>query len=127
MAAGKSNMAYNIIHKIKKGYLYTHISGPESFEAALQFWRDLAKKAQAEQIRRFLIIDEVTGQLSTIEHLEISLFIVKYFIGKKIAYIDPKTETFNNNKFGENVVYNRGVLARVFPAEAEGLEWLLMS
>lgn len=120
-------MAYNIIHEAKNGYLYTHISGPESPEAALQFWRDLAKKAQAEQIGRFLIIDEVTGQLSTIEHLEISLFIVKHFIGKKIAYIDPKTETFDNNKFGENVVYNRGVLARVFHTQAEGLEWLLKS
>ena len=117
-------MSYKIIYTNKSGYLHVHISGPESFEAALHFWKELAGKAKAEQINRFLIVDEVSGQLTLLEHHNLSLIIARDFFGKIIAYIDPKTETFENNKFGEDVVYNRGVIAKVFRNEAEGIEWL---
>ncbi len=118
-------MLYTISYENRPGYLYAHISGPESYDAAVQFWEELAKKSETENINTFLIVDEVTGRLTTVELHGLSLRISKLFIGKTISFIDPKIDTFDDNKFGENVVYNRGVIAKVFRSEKEGLEWLM--
>ena len=50
--------------------------------------------------------------------------IAKLFLGKIIAYVDPKQETIEHNKFGETVVYKRGVVAKVFNSEPEAVEWI---
>ncbi len=40
-------------------------------------------------------------------------------------YVDPKEKTFEDNRFGETVVKNRGGDAKVFHPEMEAHEWLL--
>ena len=118
-------MSYSISYEKKHDYLYVHMSGPESLKSAEKFWEDLAEKSAAENHEKFLIIDEVDGRLSTTELHALSLKVAQLFRGKKIAYIDPKTETFDDNRFGENVVYNRGVNAKVFRSAEEGVNWLI--
>jgi len=117
-------MSYNISFEKEHEYLYVHMSGPESFEAAIKFWENLAQKSAAENFDKFLIVDEVEGRLTTTELHTLSLKVSQLFRGKKIAYIDPKNETFEDNRFGENVVYNRGVNAKVFRSADEGSIWL---
>jgi hypothetical protein len=115
---------YNTTYQIRPGFLHVHIAGSESFEAAVSFWKELAHKAQNEGHSAFLIVDEVEGKLDTNDIYELSLKVADLFLGATIAYIDPKEETFDANKFGEVVVRNRGVFATVFHNEAEGVEWL---
>ncbi len=115
---------YAITYEDRHDYLYVHMEGPESLSAAILFWEDLSEKAKEEGLKTFLIVDEVTGQLSQMEIFELSIRISCLFLGAKIAYVDPKEETFELNKFGGLVVLNRGVLAMVFKAEKEAVAWL---
>jgi len=117
-------MAYNLEFEQKEGYLRILMEGPESYANALRFWEDLHKKSQSEDLNKFLIVDKVTGNLSTTEIFFLSEKIAELFLGKIVAYVDPKEETYNHNKFGETVVYKRGVIAKVFNSEHEAVEWL---
>ena len=78
-----------------------------------------------EKLSHFMILDLVSGQLSTSDHFYISTTVAELFSGKTIAYIDPKKSTFTNNSFGGTVVTNRGATARVFTTESEAETWLL--
>jgi len=116
---------YEIVYEDRKGYLYVHISGPESFRAAVNFWMELENKLRTKNTVKIMVVDEVTGELDIMKHYEISTIVAEKFMEKKIAFIDPKKNTFELNKFGETVVNSRGGFARVFRSETEGLEWLL--
>ena len=115
---------YTVTYENRPGYLYVHMDGPESLEAAIRFWESLAFKAREEGIKAFLIVDEVVGQLEAMEIYKLSVAVADLFRGATIAYVDPKEDTFDANKFGEVVVRNRGVYATVFHSEAEAIEWL---
>jgi hypothetical protein len=115
---------YSISYEKKPGYLHVHIEGPETLKAAIQFWEDLAIKARKESHRKFLIVDEVEGKLDTSEVFDLSVKVSNLFAGAVIAYVDPKEDTFDANKFGEIVVRNRGVDATVFHSIPEAVAWL---
>jgi hypothetical protein len=121
----KIEQTYTILYDNRENYLYVHISGLESYEAAVSFWHELEKKTTKENIDKIIVVDEVSGRLNALKHYEISIIIANLFPGKKIAFVDPKQDTFELNKFGETVVFNRGGIALVCRSEAEGLEWLL--
>jgi len=118
-------MSYIVRFEPRQGYLYAHMSGPESFAEAVRFWQDLAFRGRSGRFSRFLVVDEVTGQLSTYEHYDISVTVAELFRGKRIAYVDPKTATYEKNAFGEKVVSSRGVIARIFRSEPDAAAWLL--
>ena len=115
---------YAVTYENRPGYLYVHIEGAESLQAAIRFWEDLSKKAKDEGLRTFLIVDEVTGALETTDVFKLSVKVANLFAGAMIAYVDPKEDTFDANKFGEIVVRNRGVYATVFHSEDEAIQWL---
>ena len=117
-------MAYNVRYEDREDYLYAHISGPESVQNAIGFFRELRAKADAEGYEAFLVVDEVSGHLDTNDTFHISKEIAKLHIGNTIAFVDPKEETFAANAFGGTVVSNRGVITRVFDNENEAIEWL---
>lgn len=118
-------MSYTISFENRSDYIYAHIEGKESYDEAVHFWEKLADEFQSEEIKKFLIVDKVTGRLSTIELYTLSIIVSDLFRGKTIAFIDSKDDTFEDNKFGETVIGNRGGTAKVFRSEDEGLEWLL--
>jgi len=117
-------MSYQIEFKNRSGYLYVHISGQESYSDALRFWETLHEKSVIDNLRKFLIVDEVTGRLSTGEIFALSKKIAEMFSGKVVAYVDPKPETFDANSFGETVVLNRGVDVKVFHSEKTAINWI---
>ena len=117
-------MSYKIALEERSGYLYVKLEGPESYSEALRFWRDLSERSRSTGLRKFLIVDEVRGKLSSSQIFTLSKKVAELFSGKVIAYVDPKEETFDANRFGETVVSNRGVVAKVFHSESEATEWL---
>jgi hypothetical protein len=117
-------MPYQVTYERRLGYLFVRMEGEESFAEAMRFWRDLSALAVAEGTTSFLIVDTVVGRLNIFEHFEISKLIASLFLGKRIAYVDPKDETFEANSFGETVVVNRGVTAKVFRTESDAHQWL---
>ncbi len=74
-----------------------------------------------------LVLDNVNGRLSTLELYEIGEFISELFLGKKIAFVDPKEDTYADNKFGETVILNRGGRVVLFQSAVEAEKWLLQT
>jgi hypothetical protein len=118
-------VAYILRYEYREGYLFVHMKGPESYDSACQFWKDLRKEGDARKYTRFLIVDEVTGVLNRAQVYRLSTEIAKIHFGNTIAYVDPKEETFDANAFGETVVNDQGgVNARLFKNETDAIEWL---
>ncbi|MCF6239392.1 MAG: hypothetical protein L3J79_11405 [Candidatus Marinimicrobia bacterium] len=117
-------MTYRITYEVRESYLFVKLEGPESYASAIHFWETLAEKSKLEAINNILIKDEVQGRLTTIELHHLSELVSRLFRGKKIAYIDEKEATFEDNKFGETVILNRGGIVKLFKSEAEGQEWV---
>jgi hypothetical protein len=116
---------YRVTYEKRPEYLLVRMEGEESFKEAIRFWQALSDITIAEGITRFLIIDTVVGRLNVFQHYEISQLVASLFLGKRIAYVDPKEETFDANSFGETVVVNRGVIAKIFRLESDAHQWLL--
>ncbi|HTX73841.1 MAG TPA: hypothetical protein VMC79_13505 [Rectinemataceae bacterium] len=117
-------MPYRISYERTPDYLLVRMEGEEAFAEAIRFWQELARLAAEELISRFLIVDTVVGQLSTTEHFEISEVVARLFVGKRIAYVDPKEHTYESNQFGETVILNRGGFVKLFVSEADAHAWL---
>lgn len=117
-------MAYALRFEYREGYMFVHMKGPESYENALDFWKELRREGDLRKYTRFLIIDEVTGVLSRDLVYRLSVEIARIHFGNTIAYVDPKAETYDSNAFGETVVNGKGVVARLFRAEADAVRWL---
>lgn len=119
-------MPYKTLFKDRGDYLFVSIEGDESYASALHFWEDLVGKKTRDGFRKIMIVDQVSGRLSTIELHKLSEMISSLFIGSRIAFVDPKEETFEDNKFGETVILNRGgQIVKLFQSEEAALEWLL--
>lgn len=117
-------MAYTIRYEDREGYLYVHMKGPETYENACRFWKDLRKEADSKKYTRFLIVDEVTGVLNRNQVYRLSVEIARIHVGNTIAYVDPKQESYESNAFGETVVVGQGVTARLFKNETDAVYWL---
>jgi hypothetical protein len=121
---GRCLVTYKVRYEEREGYLFAHIEGPESYEDALQFWKEIKLKADAEDQSSLMVVDEVTGVLSTIQVHLLSIEIAKLHSGRTIAYVDPKEESFSANKYGETVVSTRGVNGSVFNNETDAIKWI---
>jgi len=117
-------MPYTVTYEDREGYLYAHIEGPESFEEASLFWESLRKEGAKRGYDAFLIVDEVAGVLDPTEVYTLSVNVALLFAGKRIAYVDPKNESFDANKYGESVVQSRHVTVRLFRTEPDAIKWL---
>jgi len=117
-------VAYTLRYEYRENYLFVHMKGPESYENALQFWKELRKEGDARKYTKFLIVDEVTGVLARDQVYRLSVEIARIHFGNTIAYVDPKPETYESNAFGETIVIGGGVKARLFKNEDEAIAWL---
>lgn len=117
-------MAYILRYEYREGYMFVHMKGPESYENALNFWKDLRKEGDLRKYSRFVIVDEVTGVLPRDKVFRLSVEIARIHWGNAIAYVDPKVETYESNAFGETVVIGQGVTARLFKTEADAVRWI---
>ena len=117
-------MAYTVRFEYREGYMFIHMKGPESYDNAINFWKELRKEGDLKKYSRFVIVDEVMGVLSRDLVYRLSVEIARIHFGNVIAYVDPKTETYDSNAFGETVVNGQGVTARLFKTEADAVSWI---
>ncbi len=118
-------MVYRVTSERRHHYLHVRLEGPESYQEAVRFWKWLADQGRALGVDEYMIVDEVQGRLSMVDHFEISEVVARLFAGKRIAYVDSKAETWDANEFGGTVINNRGGRAQVFRTEADAHRWLI--
>ena len=91
-------MPYKVKYEKRRGYLYILMEGPESHQAAVQFWENLSKKSEAEDISYFLVVDKVLGTLTKVQLLAVSEVVAKLFSGKTIAELENR---YKNKGYAE--------------------------
>lgn len=117
---------YTIAYEDRGQYLCARISGAyDSVAASLAYWRDVAAEARSRGFRRVLIVEGFQTPLSLLDVYHVSEQIPALIRGLVVAFVDLRSEQFDDNKFGEDVAVNRGALGKVFATEEEAVEWLL--
>ena len=108
-------MSYELTFEARKHYLYCFVTGTESYETSLEYWREIAEKCDELGFDKALVEEELEGQLSDTEMFKVcSEFPKLGLLGKKIAFIDRHADHDSGNQFGETVAFNRGINAYIF-------------
>ena len=115
---------YKVTYESRPDFLLITISGPESYKNAAGFWKNLAQKATEENISKLMVVDHVSGKLNTLELHQLGELISKLFRGVRIAFVDPKEETYSDNQYGETVIQNRYGEVVLFSSTSEAEDWL---
>ena len=118
-------MSYKVTFESRKHYLYCFITGKESYQTSLAYWREIGEKCDELGLRKALVEEELEGQLSDTEmYKACTEFPNLGLLGKKIAFVDRHTEHDYGNQFGETVASNRGICIYIFERVEDAKKWL---
>ncbi len=106
------------------GYLLFHVTGSDSLEYSTEYFSSIAQECKQKDYKKALVIEELEGQLSTVDMFELGKRLSKIMSGIWVAFIDLVPEHHQENRFAENVAVNRGGTARVFQDRSEAENWL---
>jgi hypothetical protein len=124
-------MKLNATYEIRDGYLYVKVAGEYDPTTARAVTLEWIEKARSHALNRILCdITLMTGfdarQKSVMTQFEISEFVAERFPRDFRLAILGAEQQFTKDLFLENVLSNRGVLAKVTFRLNEALEWLGM-
>ena len=103
------------------------VEGDRNLVASRDFWANLARRANQDQLAGVLIRDQAHDCLQAHEIMLVEQTLRDADLPRTlpIAVVDPDATEQGNNRFGELVVGNRGwTFIRVFRKEAEAWAWL---
>ena len=110
--------AFSIHFEMRNNYLYVHLSGQDSFDASLDYWNRIIRKAQQLGISRVLVHESLEGSVSEGEMFNIMEDIVPQGAGIQVAFFDEKLSDAEVNDFGELIARNRGADIQVFESKS---------
>lgn len=117
----------SVTHLDKQGYIEVHSDGEKNIDSARQLWEQVSTLADEVNCFKVLGVAFTDKNHSTIEgykHAELFQDIgidYKY----KIAWVEKNPDVYNDVKFIETVLMNRGTNIKLFPDQAEARSWLL--
>lgn len=119
-------MSYNIQIEHKENHLFAKVDGEASLESALEMWDLLREKCDELELHMVIVLYRVAGQLDTIDVFKIAEHIAEtYRFGHPIiAFVDPRLDYAQLHRFGEDVLFNRGVKGKAFLNVLEAEKWL---
>lgn len=106
---------YRLKIEDRKSYLYAYVSGKDSMEVSLAYWKEIFDTCKRLNYHNVLVEEDLQGSPVTVDYFEFGIFlsnIVKDF-RLKIAFIDRHTSHAPDNLFSETVAKNRGVHVKV--------------
>ena len=59
-------MAYTLRYEYREGYMFVHMKGPESYDNALNFWKELRREGDLRKYSRVGSVVYYTGVLSRV-------------------------------------------------------------
>jgi hypothetical protein len=123
----KTSGSYKLTIAQKPGYLHAVATGSNSVESMTGYLEELVRECEARGCRRVLIEERLDGpRLGTVDVYDLASGMSDRALGlfEAIAYVDVNAESDRNIKFGENVVVNRGLQAKMFRSVEDAAKWL---
>ena len=122
-------MKLNATYEIRDGYLYVKVAGEYDPTMARAVTLEWIEKARSHALNRILCdITLMTGfdvqQTSTMTQFDISEFVAERFPRDIRLAILGAEQQFTKDLFLENVLSNRGIIAKVTFRLNEAVEWL---
>jgi sugar phosphate isomerase/epimerase len=117
---------YNLTIQERNSYLYAHVSGKDSMEAALVYWQEIIDTCKRLKYSKILVEEDLQGSPETVDYFEFGEFLAKIAGGWqiKIAFVDHHEDHAQDNHFAENVSFNRGVNVKVCMSIKDAEDWL---
>jgi len=118
-------MAATVKYTEREEYLLFQVEGDDSLQASLDYWREIGEKCHQSGHKKALVIENMSGQLSTHELYLACEKLPSLVHGTKVAFVDLVSNHMEGNNFGELVAQNRGCWIMVFQDEDVAIKWLL--
>ena len=120
-------MSFEIRVTFKDDYIEACITGDDSYEISLELWKRISEECNKHQCYKILGISD-TPPSSTIDafnHYKI-FKETGITVSHCIAWVDMNPKSFEDTRFIETVLLNRGLLTgRLFSDITEAKSWLL--
>ncbi len=104
-------------------YLQFKISGDESLEFALSYWRRVGDECGRKGHKRALIVSDLRGQLSSVDMSELGSRMTSYLRGLKIALICRQSHEYGR-QLADTLSRRCGSAVSSFPGETQAEQWL---
>lgn len=102
-------------------------SGSYTLPSLRRVFDDFARRARRLDSRAkpsfILDVREATGSLSSLDRYALGVYLTTHLPSARLAIVTT-TENLDNEKFFENVVENRGGVARAFTTREDAESWL---
>ncbi len=118
-------MPYTLTFEDRGSYLYAHLTGQDSFESGLEYWRAIADKTLELGHKRVLVHENMLGDLNKAEVFEIiTQFTKPAYLGIRLAFFDENIDNESLNALGQLIATNRGLMVEVFQTLEAALRWI---
>lgn len=120
-------MNSKISFKVESGILSCFMTGKRSIDEALEYWQQLIKKCQQDDISRIQMNLAVTGRFSPFEAIKNYQAIIDLLkqVDLKIAVVDINQISAPDTQVGCNMGASQGLNMCHFSSEIEARTWLL--
>ncbi len=116
---------YTLAFEDRGNYLYAHLTGKDSFESGLEYWRAIADKTLELGHKRVLVHENMLGDLNKAEVFEIiTQFTKPAYLGIRLAFFDENIDDESLNALGQLVATNRGIMVEVFQTLKAAQHWI---
>ena len=120
-------MENNVQFEERDGYLRCHVTGTDSLAFSIGYFRSVAEECRKRGFTKALIVEELEGQLRTLDLYTLVEQLPELFQGIKLAFVDTVLDHRQGNLFGETVGINRAMHGKVCADEQEAVNWLMNS
>ena len=117
---------YSLNIKERKSYLYASVSGKDSMDVSIAYWKEIIDACKRLDYHKVLIEEDLKGSPEKVDYFEFGTFMSNIVRGlhMKIAFVDRHTNHTPDNLFCETVAVNRGVNVKVCKNIEEAEDWL---
>ena len=107
-------------------YVRAVANGEKNFDYQTELWTRIVATCRENECLNVLGVAYTTRPLRTMEAYKTAELFRQLGVTHefRIAWIEKNPETYDTPYFVETVLVNRGFTARLFPDEAQALDWL---
>ncbi|MCH9693422.1 MAG: hypothetical protein K0U72_02835 [Gammaproteobacteria bacterium] len=119
----------------RPGYLrFDYADANPTLTSGIPIFSAIAEDCKLIDQDKVLVVARLAKAPSIVDTYHLAEMIAELFQGLKIAYVlvydgtdSTQEKSFSAIKFGEDVAFNRGGIAKVFQNESEAEKWLMSS
>jgi hypothetical protein len=116
-------MAGHVDVRDQSKFMQFKLSGDESLDFALNYWRRVGDECGRKGRKKALVINDLRGNLTSIDMNELSSRISGHLRGLKIALVCRDSQDYGR-QLADIIARRTGSNVGTFPAETQAEQWL---